>query len=129
MDRSRYSSGTPWEREAGYARAVRVGNLVYVAGTTASDEHGRLVGGPDAYAQAAFILRKIAHALEQVGGSLADVVRTRMYVARLEDWEAVARAHREAFPAGTEPAATLVQVAGLVAGRLVEIEADAVIPR
>jgi uncharacterized repeat protein (TIGR04076 family) len=124
--RQNISSGTPWEALAGYSRAVRFGNLVFVAGTTASDEHGALQGGEDPYAQTHYILRKIEVALQQAGAGLADVVRTRVYVARLEDWREVARAHGEVF--GTiRPANTLVQVAGLVDGRLVEIEADAVI--
>lgn len=125
MKRWNISSGTPWEALAGYSRAVRVGNQVFVSGTTASDEHGNLQGGEDAYAQAAYIFRKIAAALEQTGASLEDVVRTHMYVARLEDWREVARAHGEVF-GEIRPANTLVQVAGLIEGRLVEIEADAV---
>jgi enamine deaminase RidA (YjgF/YER057c/UK114 family) len=124
--RTRFSSGTPWEAAAGYARAVRVGNTVFVSGTTASDERGQLAGGEDAYAQAAYILRKIEGVLKQAGAELSDVVRTRVYVARIEDWQQVGRAHRETF-AGIEPANTLVQVGALVDGRLVEIEADAVI--
>jgi enamine deaminase RidA (YjgF/YER057c/UK114 family) len=120
------SSGTPWERLAGFSRAVRVADQVFVAGTTASDEHGQLQGGESAYAQARYILDKIAGALEQAGASLADVVRTRIYVSRFEDWPEVARAHGEVF-AAIRPANTLVQVAGLVEGRLVEIEADAIV--
>jgi enamine deaminase RidA (YjgF/YER057c/UK114 family) len=124
-ERQNVGSGTPWEQLAGYSRAVRLGNLVWVSGTTASDASGA-VHGEDAEAQTRFILRKISAALEEVGATLGDVVRTRIYVARLEDWEAVARVHGEVFGA-IRPANTLVQVAGLVAGRLVEIEADAVI--
>jgi enamine deaminase RidA (YjgF/YER057c/UK114 family) len=125
-ERRLISSGTPWEKLAGYSRAVRVGNTVWVAGTTASDEHGNLVGGDDPYEQARAILRKIEGALVQAGASIDDVVRTRIYVARMEDWREVARAHGEVF-GDIRPANTLVQVAGLVEGRLVEIEADAVI--
>jgi enamine deaminase RidA (YjgF/YER057c/UK114 family) len=105
---------------------VRFGNQVWVAGTTASDADGNLQGGEDAYAQARYILDKIAAALHEAGAELGDVVRTRIFVARLEDWREVARAHGEAF-GSIRPANTLVQVAGLVEGRLVEIEADAVI--
>jgi len=125
MARQNVSTGTPWEQLAGYSRAVRLGNSIWVAGTTASDEQGD-VHGADAAAQARYILAKIASALEAVGASLDDVVRTRVYVARLEDWEAVARVHGQVF-GSIRPANTLIQVAGLVGGRLVEIEADAVI--
>jgi enamine deaminase RidA (YjgF/YER057c/UK114 family) len=121
--RQNFSSGTPWEQLAGYSRAVRIGDSVTVSGTTASDASGQ-VHGDDAESQARYILRKIELVLHEAGASLSDVVRTRIYVARLEDWEAVARVHGEVF--GTiRPANTLVQVAGLVDGRLVEIEADA----
>jgi enamine deaminase RidA (YjgF/YER057c/UK114 family) len=124
--RQNIGSGTPWEALAGFSRAVRIGNQVFVSGTTAHDEYGRLQGGPTAYAQAVYILAKIAAALAQAGAALEDVVRTRVYVAHLEDWQAVARAHGEVF-AQIRPANTLVQVAGLVDGPLVEIEADAII--
>ena len=127
MARQNVDSGTSWEAVAGYSRAVRVGDQVFVSGTTAHDAQGQLHGGDDAYAQAVYILNKINAALEQAGATLQDVVRTRIYVVRLDDWRAVARAHGEVF--GTiRPANTLVQVAGLVdGGPLVEIEADAVI--
>ena len=120
------SSGTPWEALAGYSRAVRVGNVVWVSGTTASDEHGNLQGGDDAYSQARYVFSKIEAALSEAGARLDDVVRTRVFVARLEDWREVARAHGEVFGA-IRPANTLVQVAGLIEGRLVEIEAEAVL--
>jgi enamine deaminase RidA (YjgF/YER057c/UK114 family) len=126
--RQNIGSGTPWEDVAGYSRAVRVGNQVFVSGTTAHDDAGNLQGGPDAFAQAAYILRKIATALEQAGASLEDVVRTRAYVVRLEDWREVARAHGDVF-GHIRPANTLVQVAGLVDGPLVEIEVDAIVQR
>ena len=126
MERQLVSSGTPWEKLAGYSRAVRLGNQVWVSGTTASDEQGDLQGGEDAYAQARYILAKIEAALREVGAKLEDVVRTRVYVSRIDDWREVARAHGEVFGA-IRPANTLVQVAGLVEGRLVEIEADAVV--
>ena len=126
MQRQRISTGTPWEALAGYSRVVRVGQQVWVSGTTASDEHGNLQGGSDAYAQTRYVLDKIDRALHQAGASVEDVVRTRIYVARLDDWRDVARAHGEVF-GSIRPANTLIQVAGLVDGRLVEIEADAVI--
>ena len=121
--RHNVSTGTPWESLAGYSRAVRIGNTVWVSGTTASDELGQ-VHGDDAAAQTAYILRKIEIALVEAGASLADVVRTRIYIVNMNDWEAVARVHGEVF-GGIRPANTLLQVAGLVDDRLVEIEADA----
>jgi enamine deaminase RidA (YjgF/YER057c/UK114 family) len=123
MNRRNVDTGTPWEKVGGYSRAVRMGNHVWVSGTTASDADGA-VHGENADAQARYILEKIAGVLAEVGASLNDVVRTRIYVARLEDWEAASRAHGEVF-GEIRPANTLVQVAGLVAGRLVEIEAEA----
>ena len=116
--RQNYSSDTPWERLAGYSRAVRVGPTIWVSGTTASDAMGR-VHGEDAAAQARYILRKIESTLRQAGADLSHVVRTRVYVARLEDWEAVARVHGEFFD-DIRPANTLIQAAGLVDGRLVD---------
>lgn len=123
MERQNVDTGTPWEALGGYSRAVRIGNHVWISGTTASDADGA-VHGEDAATQARYILSKIAAALADAGASLTDVVRTRVYVAHLEDWEAVARTHSEVF-GDIRPANTLIQVAGLVAGRLVEIEADA----
>jgi enamine deaminase RidA (YjgF/YER057c/UK114 family) len=118
-------SDTVWEAMAGYARAVRVGDRILVSGTTATGPDGAVAPG-DAAAQARFALDKIERAIEALGGRLRDVVRTRVYVARLEDWEAVARVHGERF-AAIRPANTLVQ-AGLVGEPyLVEIEAEAVI--
>jgi enamine deaminase RidA (YjgF/YER057c/UK114 family) len=123
--RKNISSGTRWEAAVGYSRAVRVGPHVWVAGTTAVDDRGRVVGEGDAGAQALFILRKIERALAEAGASLRDVVRTRMYLVSLDDEEAVGRAHREVF-GDIRPAATMIQVAGLVDARLrVEIEAEA----
>ena len=127
MARQNIDSGTPWEAVAGFSRAVRIGDHVFVSGTTAHDASGQLQGEADAYAQATYILKKIDVALEQVGASLRDVVRTRAYVVHLDDWRAVARAHGEVF-GQIRPANTLIQVAGLVdGGPLVEIEADAVL--
>jgi enamine deaminase RidA (YjgF/YER057c/UK114 family) len=121
--RRNVSTGTPWEQLAGYSRAVRLGNSIWVSGTTASDELGQ-VRGDDAAAQTRYILRKIEIALGEAGASLADVVRTRIYIVNMHDWEAVARVHGEVF-GDIRPANTLLQVTGLVADRLVEIEADA----
>jgi enamine deaminase RidA (YjgF/YER057c/UK114 family) len=124
MARQNISSGTPWEALAGYSRAVRVGAHVHVAGTTASDEAGNAVG-EDTYAQAKYALEKIGRALEQAGARLEDVVRTRVYVSDIANWEGAARAHGEVF-GKIRPANTLVE-ARLVAGRLVEIEAEAIV--
>lgn len=124
-ERQNISSGTKWEAAVGYSRAVRIGPHVWVAGTTAVDENGAIVGEGDAYAQAAFIFRKIGRALEQTGASLNDVVRTRMYLTRVEDQDAVGRAHGEVF-SEVRPAATMLQIAALVDSRLlVEVEIDA----
>jgi enamine deaminase RidA (YjgF/YER057c/UK114 family) len=125
--RHRVSSGTEWERLYGYSRAVKVGDRVYVAGTTAIDEAGHVVGDGDPYAQARFVYEKIDRALTQLGASLADVVRVRTYVTDIARWTEVARAQGEVFDT-IRPAATLVQVAALVDPRLlVEIEVDAVV--
>lgn len=127
VERIRISSGTVWEGRVGYSRAVRAGNLVFVSGTTATDDQGNVVGRGDPEAQARFILEKIKRALEAAGASLSDVVRTRVYVTNADDWEAVGRAHAAYF-GEIRPANTLVEVSRLVGpDYLVEIEADAVI--
>lgn len=127
MERRTISSGTVWEPKVGYSRAVRVGPWVIVSGTAAADRDGRVVSPGDAYAQTVFILRKIQASLEQAGSRLEDVVRTRIFVTNLKDFEAVGRAHAEFFH-DIRPASTLVQVRGLLdPDMVVEMEADAVV--